>query len=131
MTRRASPEFHLQVWYARWLDARGVLYCANLGGLRLSMGAAIKAKRMGYRKGVADITIYEPRGSWHGLLAELKVGTRPSLHQLAWQKLSEERGYKYIIVPHNLSFQEAQDWLEKETTLYLNSVPPANGGNRI
>lgn len=40
---------------------------------RTGIRAAIRNKIMGYRKGTPDMTIYEPRGKYHGLVIEFKA----------------------------------------------------------
>lgn len=112
-------EYRLQTWYARYLDSINVLFCASPGGMRTNIGTAVKMKNSGYKKGFPDIAIFEPRGPFHGLFVELKCGTKPSRHQLGWRSALQWRSYKCIIVPSELDYRQAQDWLEKETSEYL------------
>lgn len=114
-----KPEQHLQEWYALWLRSQGVLFCASLGGRRVSIGVARQMKRAGYSSGYPDMIIEEPRGSWHGMRVELKVGQRPSLAQIHWQQDLVKRGIYAIIMPEDLSYQDACTWLEEITGKYL------------
>lgn len=115
-------EERLQQWFAMWLRGMGVLFCASLGGRRVSIGLAVKMKRAGYQKGYPDICIEEPRGQWHGMRVEVKFQTKPSPEQIKWRDELLKRNIYAVIMPHNLEYQEACDWLEKETTRYLNGA---------
>ena len=54
----------------------------------------IKAKQTGYKRGFPDLFIYEPRGEFHGLAIELKVGyNKPTKEQLYWRNELNNRGY--------------------------------------
>lgn len=119
--RNNNPEFHLQCWLSLHLMFLNVLYCANAGaGLKLSMGQAVKTKRMGYRKGFPDMQIFEPRGKYHGMFIELKVGkNKASPEQIAWRDALLDRGYYAVIVPP-LPYIDARNWLEREINFYLN-----------
>jgi hypothetical protein len=115
---RKNPEQHLQEWYAMYLCSKGLLYSATPTGHR-SKAAAMAMKRAGYRKGFPDLQILEPRGQWHGMFVELKVGTYAKPYQKEWQCALIAKGYYAIIVPKRFNYQEAQRWLEKQTDKYL------------
>jgi len=83
------------------------------------MSVAIRMKRAGYRKGVQDIFIFEPRGQYHGMAVEVKYKTKPTPEQLKWQESLTKRGYYAIIVPHKLEFFDARKFMEEETMNYL------------
>ena len=112
-------EQRLQEQYAIWLRSQKVLFCASLGGRRTSIGVAVQMKRAGYMAGYPDIIIEEPRNAWHGMRVELKVGQSPSPEQKVWQRELLLRGIYAVIMPSNLNYQEAWDWLEEETNKYL------------
>jgi hypothetical protein len=112
-------EQKLQERFAVYLTGRGVLYCASAGGMRVSLGTAVKMKRAGYKKGFPDIFIYESRGGFHGMAIEVKCGTRTSLEQKWWQAELTKRGYYSIIVPAKLDFWKAEEFLEREVSTYL------------
>lgn len=63
--------------------------------------------------------ILEPRGSWHGMFVELKVGRYAEPEQREWQAKLLAKGYYAIIVPGSLDYHEAQRFLEEETEKYL------------
>ena len=54
------------------LQYPGVLFNSDMSGVKLTMGQAIKAKKLRSSKGFPDLVIYEPRGEFHGLFLELK-----------------------------------------------------------
>ena len=71
------------------------LYSATVGGVRVAMHTALRMKRAGYRKGIPDLLIFEPRNGYVGLALEVKTKTgRASEHQLKWQKELQSRGWK-------------------------------------
>ena len=49
---------------------------ASLNGVRLPIGLAVKAKRLGMRKGHPDLNLPVPRHGYHGLYIEMKPITR-------------------------------------------------------
>src|SRR5262245_7644173 len=116
-------EQRLQEWFALYLNGKGVLYCASAGGMRTNIQTGIKMKRAGYKKGHPHMIIYEPRGPYHAMAIELKFEGKPTDEQKEWNTALLARGYYSIIMPHNLSFGEAQIWLERETMGYLYPNP--------
>ena len=70
-------------------------WTASCGGMRTSIGTAIKMKRAGYRKGSSDIFIFEAKGKYHGLHIEMKKekGGTKSPEQIEWARKSNERNY--------------------------------------
>lgn len=119
-----KPEQHLQEWYAMWLRSQNALFCASLGGRRVSIGVARAMKRAGYIAGYPDMIIEEPRGGWHGMRVELKMGQRPTSEQKLWQKELLKRNICAIIMPDTLNYQEACAWLEEGTSRYLRGEMP-------
>ena len=89
-------EYELQKAICKYLDLKGVLYCASMGGqYQPHFSQRIKAKKSGYKKGFPDLFIYEPVGKFNGLAIELKVGkNRATKDQLKWQKELNDRGYR-------------------------------------
>ena len=114
-----KPEQHLQEWYAIWLKSQGALFCASAGGMRVNMRTAINMKKAGYQKGFPDMIIFLTNSEYHGMLVELKCGTYPTKAQKEWQRNLTKAGYYAIIVPANLSYQEATKFLETETEWYM------------
>jgi len=71
-----------------------VLFCATVGGARMSIREARKIKMSGYRKGIPDVIFYEPRNGYHGLAIEIKrKGGRVSPHQKKWVLDLQRRGF--------------------------------------
>lgn len=94
-----KQEENLQIKIIQWLDMQypNCLYCSTLGGMRLTIGQAVKIKRMGYRKGIPDLILYEPRGQYKALFLELKSKKgKMSEYQKKWQTELNERGYKSV-----------------------------------
>lgn len=61
----------------------------------MAMHTALKMKQAGYKKGIPDLLIFEPRNGYVGLALEVKtmVG-RASDHQKDWQEKLRNRGWK-------------------------------------
>lgn len=112
-------EQKLQEWFVTYLNGLGVLFCSSAAGARTSIGTAVKLKRSGLKKGFPDIGIFEPRGSYHGMFIEVKLGTYPNREQKEWQQELTKRGYYALIMPGNLEYHQACVWLENETKKYL------------
>jgi len=71
------------------------LFSATVGGVRVAMHTALKMKQAGYKKGIPDILIFEPRNGYVGLALEVKTSTgRASEHQKMWQHRLREKGWK-------------------------------------
>lgn len=76
----------------RWPELRWLHHVPN-GGLR-SKAVAARLKAAGVKPGVPDVCLPVPRGGYHGLYIELKVGkNRPTEHQRAWLDHLQEAGY--------------------------------------
>ena len=88
-------EYQLQKAVCKYLDLKNVLYCGSMGGqYQPHFSQRNKAKATGYKRGFPDLFLYEPRGSYHGLAIELKIGyNKPSVQQLTWLNKLTERGY--------------------------------------
>lgn len=115
-----KSEMFLQIQFAKWLDSKGILYCASAGGMRVNMVTAVNMKRSGYKKGFPDIFIYEPCRVYKGLAIELKAGAgKASPEQKVWQQELQKRGYCAVIMPGNLEFSEALEWLKNYVIDYL------------
>ena len=74
--------------------ALGLLF-ATLNGVRLTPGAAKKAKAMGLNKGCPDLWLPVPNHGFHGLVIELKDGDgklRPE--QVDWLDALNQYGYR-------------------------------------
>jgi hypothetical protein len=67
-------------------------------GLRLSVGMRVKAKRLGTKKGVADVCLPVARGGYHGLYIELKrqKGGVFSEEQMGFVQFCDDQGYLYL-----------------------------------
>jgi len=93
-------EYHEQCAVFDWARAvEGRYPClrylfATLNGVRLPVGLAVKAKRMGNRRGVPDIWLPVPTAGSHGLVLEMKVrGGRLTREQDEWLAYLRGAGY--------------------------------------
>lgn len=103
-----STEDNFQVSVARYLDSMRLLWThvanerktdvkVSVKGIRYTpAGSKLKAK--GVKRGVPDVLIFEPRGPYHGMAIELKVGkNKPSPDQQQFIDDLRRRGYKTVI----------------------------------
>lgn len=80
------------------------------GGLR-DARTAVNLKREGVKRGVPDISLPVPRGKYHGLYIEMKVGkNKLTKEQQQWFKSLEEEGYATHVC---YSWLEAREVIEK------------------
>lgn len=64
-------------------------------------------RSMGVFHGVSDTLLLVPSGPYHGLAIEYKdEHGRQSPHQVYWQKLVENQGYKYCLCRSLAQFKE-------------------------
>jgi hypothetical protein len=120
--KHTDYEYYLQCMVADYLDSlpNFPLWGSSLGGVRLPIGLAVKAKRKGFKKGEFDLFIYKSKGiclignimniQYNGLAIELKTlkgdiythnginyqcptTGKPSPEQLERQKRLRENGY--------------------------------------
>ena len=62
-------EYQDQVAFMEYMDLQypNIMVTGNLGGIRLPIGLAVKAKKMGRNKDFPDIEIHASRGNHCGL----------------------------------------------------------------
>ena len=67
-------EEKLQIAISTYLKVQypDVYFMSDSSGLRLPMGLAVKAKKQRSKHAQLDLIILEPRGSYYGLIIELK-----------------------------------------------------------
>lgn len=71
-----------------------LLFTSSLGGVRVSIGVAVKMKKLGYRKSWPDLSFAEARGGYFGLYIELKnLSGRLDPDQKDFLITATERGY--------------------------------------
>lgn len=100
-----------------------LLYCATVGGARMSINQARMIKRQGYRKGVPDLIFYESRKGYYGLCMEIKKkGGQPSPHQRAWIADLQRRGYQALICK---GLDQCIEAFEEYFNLQLSQTPDA------
>lgn len=75
----------------KWLNG-------SLNGVRLTIGAALKAKRGGMKKGFPDLSLPVKTKLYNGLFIELKrKGGKASPEQLEWLEHLKSQGYKAVV----------------------------------
>lgn len=105
--KRKQRESEIQQACVRWFDCQHPKYRLNLhsipneGARTPANGARIK--KMGRRKGVADLFLALPHyyvvGTYHGCYIEVKrPGEKQSPEQIAFQQAVEKQGYRYALV---------------------------------
>jgi hypothetical protein len=84
-----------QAKLATWLTKQGLRFFAIPNGGSRHFLEALKLKRCGVQKGVPDICVPIPSGSYHGLYIELKrvSGGKVSDEQAEWINFLNAQGY--------------------------------------
>ena len=98
---KSQTEFEEQCSIFSWAEMKQIeipelrLLNSSLNGVRLSIGAAKKAKKAGLRAGYPDLFLPVSRSGYHGLFIELKrVGGRnPEPNQAMWLSSLSNEGY--------------------------------------
>jgi hypothetical protein len=69
----------------------------SLNGVRLTIGQAVKCKKIGMRKGFPDLNLPVKRGEYPGLYIELKrvKGGRIETEQREWREFLLSQGYAH------------------------------------
>ena len=116
-----EENLHLAVCNYIRMQYPDVLFNSDMSGVKLTMGQAIKAKRLRSCKGFPDLVIYEPRGEHKGLFIELKRegekickkdGELKSEHlkeQWAVMQRLIEKGYYCVFA---IGFDNARYWID-------------------
>ena len=67
MKYRKRKESDEQIAVANYLRIKysDILFTISPEGMRLTIGQAVKFKKMGYRRGTPDLMIFEPRQGHH------------------------------------------------------------------
>lgn len=98
-----------------WQKHPDALFTSALGGSNMTIQKAVRAKQMGYRKSWPDLTFMEPRGTYHGLLVEMKKtgGKLDNKNQEAILLEFRQRGYKAICcIGHQAAIKAIDDYLK-------------------
>jgi hypothetical protein len=97
-----KPEFKIQAALITYLDLAHpdlLRAVSPAAGFNMSMGTAIKMKKMGYQKGTPDIIILEPNDKYHGLVIELKApGGKISNEQQKYLSAAHLKGYRAVVM---------------------------------
>lgn len=95
-------EENLQIAVVRWFSYQyptlaPLLHHSPNGGKRNAREGA-RFKAMGVRAGFPDLSLYVPKGEYHGLFVELKTDKgQQTDSQKRFERLLTERGYKYTV----------------------------------
>lgn len=119
--KRNNEEYRLQSEFMRWLGYQHpkvfevTFSIPNEGRRSWNLGS--KLKRSGLKKGVPDIFIAYPSGSFHGLFIEFKSkGKKPSDAQDNMLSLLSEQKYQTFVVVADLdkAIDSVNEYLEKQ-----------------
>ncbi|MEM1973305.1 MAG: VRR-NUC domain-containing protein [Thermoplasmata archaeon] len=104
-------EYQHQELFNKYMSYRpNILWSSSIAGVNLPIITATRLKRMGYKRGLPDIMIFEPRQGYHGLFIEMKrEGGRLTKEQKWFLDELNRRGYKAVVC---YSFKQAIDIVE-------------------
>ena len=78
----------------QYLETKKVLWFHPPNEIKANVAYLKKRSSLGVKSGIADVIILEPRGMYHGLFIELKVGyNKPSPSQNSFLEESLKRNY--------------------------------------
>lgn len=99
--------------WAAYIPELRWMYAVPNGGKRGAREAA-NLKRQGTKAGVSDIALPLPKGKYHGLFLELKVGkNKPSELQKEFISYVKENGYAaYVCYGHKEALKIINDYLK-------------------
>jgi len=98
---RKEEETRIQTAFVKHVRLRypTMLMTTSPAGMIMSIGMAMKMKRMGYMKGTPDVMIFHPTEIYHGLFLEFKrPGGTTSVEQKAFLGALKQLGYKTKVV---------------------------------
>jgi hypothetical protein len=74
LSRQPISEANEQMLIVQYLKLQypNVIFNCDMSGIKLSIGQAVKQKKLGMPKGYPDLFIAEPNDKYHGLFIELK-----------------------------------------------------------
>lgn len=105
-------------WRDRMISTHPELWLLNgsINGVKLSMGLAVKCKRIGMGRGCPDIHLPVARQGYHSLYIELKriKKSTTSKDQIIWSKLLRDMGNRVEICK---GWHEAKDVLINYLTI--------------
>jgi hypothetical protein len=126
MTPTESQEqiaiFEWAAWAVNVAAEVSLLYAIPNGGLRTARTAG-RLRKEGVKKGVPDLCLPIPRGSFHGLYIELKrtKGGETSPEQRAWLEALAGQGYKAVICKGaDKAIEEITNYLDGEINGEIN-----------
>ena len=120
-----EENLHLAVCDYIRLQYPNVLFNSDMSGVKLTMGQAIKAKKLRSCKGFPDLVIYEPRGEHKGLFIELKRegekiynkngGVKSDHLKEQWAVMEKliEKGYYCVFA---IGFEQAKMYIDNYLT---------------
>lgn len=99
--------------WAAYIPELRWMYAVPNGGSRNVIEAA-NLKRQGVKRGVSDICLPVPKGKYHGLYIELKVGkNKPSEFQKEFISYAKEKGYAaYVCYGHQEAIKVIDEYLK-------------------
>ena len=129
-----SDEFNIQCQIFEWAELKQVqlpelaLLNGSLNGIRLTIGNAVKAKRIGMKKGYPDLFLPVARGGYFGLYIELKPKWRgikkrqrpkPTKEQVWWLQELAKQGYScHHVNGYEAAISVIEQYLTMSPTLY-------------
>jgi hypothetical protein len=101
-------------WCDTFADRRASLIYSHLNGLRAPLGAVVKAKASGGRKGLPDLFLPVPSQGYHGLYIEMKrlKLSKVSTEQTEWIERLRSMGYRVEVCKgHETAIDTIKEYL--------------------
>lgn len=120
--KQSEASIHLQVCQYLRTQYPNVIFTSESSGIRLTMGQAVKAKKLRSGNKLPDLWILEQRGGYGGLFLELKKepiykrdGTYKTPHIAEQAQVITQLQYKGYSATFAIGFEEAK----KEIDMYM------------
>jgi hypothetical protein len=120
--KQSEASIHLQVCNYLRAQYPNVIFTSESSGIRLTMGQAVKAKKLRSGSKLPDLWILEQRGLYGGLLIELKAesiykkdGTYKTDHIAEQAQVIEKLNKKGYSATFAVGFEDAK----KEIDMYM------------
>jgi hypothetical protein len=124
LSRQPISEANEQMLVVQYLKLQypNVIFNADMSGIKLSIGQAMKQKKLGMPKGYPDLFIAEPNGTYNGLFIELKKsglklkkkdGTWINEHIEEQAQMLEKLNQRGYYATFCIGFEEAKQTIDK------------------
>lgn len=112
--RQEESDIQMRLAFLLTTQYPDVIFTTSPAGVKLTIGQAMKMKRMGYRSGTPDLMIFKPTSQFKALFLEIKtLGGKSQKNQVDLAERLNALGYKAVIT---YGFNEALQTIKEYLT---------------